>query len=249
MISAISVRQITTIIGLGIAAIIGVICAIVIFKRDPHYNANRFTSLAYLNLTIAFFINVIYVLINIEEVVAFLHRIANLFGIIAIIFLFLSAMYLSEGEKSLRSSRMMIIVVNVLLGLGILFSPGVKVFTGETALPGSEQYIEWDVLFFLFATIPMYFTLSATCYYYLKVWREIPSNTPAKNACSLIIIGTILLGFSHFLIVIPHMLRTLITEISTLVLIANFGSIGVLVGILLVFWGYRTTISGKNSSI
>ncbi|MFX1508459.1 MAG: hypothetical protein ACFFDC_20455 [Promethearchaeota archaeon] len=249
MISAISTRQITTIIGLGVAAIIGVICTIVIFKRDPRYNANRFTSLAYLSLTIAFSINVIYVLIILEEVVSFLHRLTNLFGIIGVSFLFLSAMYLSEGDESLRSNRMIIIAFNALFGLSIMFSPGVKVFTGETALPGSEQFIEWDVLFFFLATIPIYITLLTAFYYYLKIWKEIPSNTPAKWACSLIIIGTIFLGFSHFLIVIPHILRTMITEISTLVLIANVGSIGVLIGILLIFWGYRTTVSVQNGSI
>ena len=248
MISAISARQITTITGLGFAAIIGVICAIVIYKRDPHYRANRFTSLAYLSFTIAFSINVIYVLITLEDVVAFLHRLTNLFGVIGVSFLFLSAMYLSEGDESLRSNRMMVITFNALFGLTIIFSPGVKVFTGETALPGSEQFIEWDVLFFFLATIPIYFTLLISCYYYLKIWKEIPSNAPAKWACSLIIIGTILLGFSHFFIVIPHILRTMITEISTLVLIANVGSIGALIGILLVFWGYRTTVSGQNSS-
>ncbi len=240
-------RQFFTIAGLGFAAIIGIICAVVIYKRDPHYHANRFTSLAYLCLAMAFIINVIYVLIINEEVVSFLHRLTNLFGITAVSFLFLSAMYLSEGDRSLNSYRMLIIVFNTLLGLGILFSPGITVFTGESALPGSEQYIKWDLIFFLLATMPMYITLLISSLYYLKIWREIPSNNPVKISCSLIIIGTILLGFSHFLIVIPHMLSTLIPELNILVLIANIGSIGVLIGILLVFWGYRTTVSGKNN--
>ena len=249
MITVLSARQMFSIFGLGLAAIIEVCCAIAIIKRDPHYQVNRFTGLAYISLAIALISNITYVFIFEKAIVAFLHRVTNFFGIITAIFLFLSAMYISEGPESIQSYRMVLVVLDIILGLLLFFSPDVTVYTGETALPGSEQFIEWGGMFFLLATIPIYLSLFFACYYYLQVWREVPSDrSKIKRASSLIILGTLLLGISHFSIVIPHILRPIINDVATLVLTSNLGSVGVLIASLLIFGGFRTRISESNQS-
>ncbi|MFX0183940.1 MAG: hypothetical protein ACFE95_12725 [Candidatus Hodarchaeota archaeon] len=244
--TALSSRQIVAIFALGFGGIIELYCGSAVLLRDPQNQANRFTSLAYLSLALAMGFNVIYVLLTDDPFVSILHRITVLFSIVAGSFLFLSALYISEGYESFKSYRIMIIAFNMICSISILVIPGVIVYTGETALPGSEQFIEWSIIFFLFAALPIYLTLSGTCYYYLKVWIEVPFDSPIKQACLLVTLGTIFLGLSHFLIIVPHILISEMIKINTLVLIGNLGSVGALIASLFIFLGYRTKILRKS---
>ncbi len=242
MITVFSSRQLIVVVAFSIAAIFEVFCSIRILKRDPHYQGNRFTSIAYLGLTMSLIISMMYVIITDKAIVELLQRFINLFNIIAAILLFMSAMYISEGAESLRSYRMSIIVGDLLFGLLLLLIPGVTVFPKDITVPEGEQLIEWSTLYFIGAIVPLYFTLLVTCYYYGKVWMDIPSESPIKRACFLIMLGTIILGLGHFLLVIPLSFRRMINEITSLSFTA-IGSVGVLVSSLLIFIGYRTRIS------
>ena len=246
MIPPLSFRQIFIVIAFGLAVIFELICAILVLKRDPHYHGNRLTFLAYLSLSMTLSLSASYVIITDMTIVEILHRFAKVFTIITVVLLFLTAMYFSEGPESLRSYRMVIIAIDLLVGLFIFIAPGISVFLSTNGSNGSEVLIRWDFLFFLEATMPLYFTVLLTCYYYQKVWTDIPSDSPIKNACFSIMVGTALLGLSHFLLVIPLFLRTLMPNINALSFTA-IGSIGVLVASLFIFLGYRTKISEKSS--
>ncbi|MFX0210902.1 MAG: hypothetical protein ACFFDT_33290, partial [Candidatus Hodarchaeota archaeon] len=122
----------------------------------------------------------------------------------------------------------------------------VFVFPRDLAVPEGEQLIEWSTSYFLVAIVPLYFTLVLACYYYGKVWRDIPPESPIKHACLLIMTGTALLGLSHFFLVIPLRFRGMIDEIISLGFTA-IGSFGILTSSLLIFLGYKTRISDKSS--
>ncbi|UCG02689.1 MAG: hypothetical protein JSW11_01600 [Candidatus Heimdallarchaeota archaeon] len=242
MIAAFSSRQLFIVVTFSIAAIFEIFCSFMVLKRDPHYQGNRFTSIAYLGLTIGLIISAMYVIITDRGLVEILQRFINLFNIITVILLFLSAMYISEGDESLRSYRMIIIVVDLFFGLLLIVLPGVTVFPKDIAVPEGEQLIEWSTPYFIGAIVPLYLTLCLTCYYYGKVWRDIPSESPIKRACFLIMIGTAILGLGHFLLVIPLVFRRAIDEIILLGF-TSIGSVGILISSLLIFLGYRTRIS------
>ncbi|MFX0123110.1 MAG: hypothetical protein ACFFAE_05690 [Candidatus Hodarchaeota archaeon] len=246
MIAAFSSRQLFIVVTFSIAAIFEIFCSIMVLKRDPYYQGNRFTSIAYLGLTMSLIISAMYVIITDKGIVELLQRFINLSNIITVILLFLSAMYISEGDESLQSNKIIIIIGDLILGLLLLVLPGVTVFPKDIAVPEGEQLIEWSTPYFLGAVVPLYFTLTVTCYYYGKVWRDIPSESPIKRACFLIMIGTAILGLAHFLLVIPLSFRRMIDEITSLGFTA-IGSVGVLVSSLLIFLGYRTRISDKST--
>ncbi|MFX0211389.1 MAG: hypothetical protein ACFFDT_35755 [Candidatus Hodarchaeota archaeon] len=246
MIAAFSTRQIFVVVTFSIAAVFEIFCSIMVLKRDPHYQGNRFTSMAYLGLTISLVISAMYTIITDKGTVELLQRFINLFNLITALLLFLSAMYISEGYESLRSYRMSIIVCDIFIGLLLLVLPGVTVYPKDLTVPKGEQLIEWSTSYFFGAIIPLYFTLIVTCYYYGKVWKDIPSESPIKRACFLIMIGTAILGLGHFLLVIPLGFRHVLDEIASLGFTA-IGSVGVLVSSLLIFLGYRTRISDMST--
>ncbi|MFX0052031.1 MAG: hypothetical protein ACFE8U_12150, partial [Candidatus Hermodarchaeota archaeon] len=174
-----------------------------------------------------------------------LHRMTNFFVIIGTIFLFLAAMFISGGNELLKSYRMILPIITVIAGVLLFVLTGVTVYTGETALPGSEQFIEWDLLFFAAAALPIYILVIGTFHYYYSVYKDIPPDMfPIKRAIGFILIGIVLLGICHFLLVVPHVLLD-VFPLSTLSLMGNIGSIGVLVGSFIIFWGFRTKISEK----
>ncbi|MFX0182122.1 MAG: hypothetical protein ACFE95_03475 [Candidatus Hodarchaeota archaeon] len=137
-----------------------------------------------------------------------------------------------------------IVVADLLLGFYLIVSPGITVFTGNNT-SGEEQLIMWNGFFFFEATFLLYITNILTCYYYLKIWRDVPSDSPIRRASSFIIGGTFLLPVSHFLLAFPLVLRSTNIEINTLGFTA-LGSIGVLLASLFITMGYRTKISDRK---
>ncbi|MFX0172262.1 MAG: hypothetical protein ACFE9L_10095 [Candidatus Hodarchaeota archaeon] len=240
-----SSRQLASIAGLGAGVVLELLCAILVIKRDINFRGNQFTALAYLNIAIGVFINVIYVFVLDPAIVGLLHRMTNFFVIIGTIFLFLAAMFIYGGNELLKSFRMILPAIAFIVGLLLFVLPGVFVYTGETALPGSEQFIKWDLSFFAAAASPIYMLVIGTFHYYYSVYKDIPPDMfPIKRAIGLILIGIVLLGVCHFLLVVPHVLLD-VFPLSMLSLIGNIGSIGVLVGSFTIFWGFRTRISEK----
>ncbi|MFX0185283.1 MAG: hypothetical protein ACFE95_19550 [Candidatus Hodarchaeota archaeon] len=240
-----STRQLASIAGLGAGVILELLCSILVIKRDINFRGNQFTALAYLNIAIGVFINVIYVFVLDPIIVGFLHKMTNFFVIIGTVFLFLAAMFIYGGNELLKSYRMILPVIAVTAGVLLFTLPGVIVYTGETALPGSEQFIEWDLPFFTAAALPIYVLVIGTFHYYYSVYKDIPPDMfPIKRAIGFILIGIVLLGVCHFLLVVPHVLLNVLS-IPTLSLIGNVGSVGVLVGSFIIFWGFRTRISEK----
>jgi len=235
-----STRQIAVTIAFGLALVFELSCALLILKRDSKNYSNRFTSVAYLCLSVALGLSVSYVIITDETIVTLLQRLANSLNVITAIFLFLAAMYISEGYESFKSYRMVIVVFDLFMSLFLLITPGITVVS-VNELPGSEQLIKWDILFFLEATIPLYFTLALACYYYLKVRTDLSDDSPVKRVCTLILIGTVLLGVSHFLLVLPLFIRSLIIDYNSIPL-TIVGAIGVLISSLFITQGYRTKI-------
>ena len=247
MIMEISSRQLVTVIGLGIAIVIELLCALLVFRRDPHFRGNQFTSAAYLSLSLALSFNTIYVFLIETSLIGILHRLADLFAIIGTIFIFLSAMFISEGSSSFKSHRMILPLIGIIAGLSLFLLPNntsLIIYAGENQLPNTEQFIEWDLAFFGAAAIPIYLIVIGAFYYYYKVYRDIPKEIPMKSALLFILIGTIVLGVSHFLLVVPHILLD-VFPVTSLVLIGNIGSIGVLFGSVIIFLGFRTRISEK----
>ena len=102
MIPTLSSQQFFTVVVLGSATIFNLYSAIMVLKRNPHYIENRFSSLAYLNLAIALTLCVVNVLIIDEVMIAIVCSIATFFGMLTVVFLFLAAMCISEGNKSLH---------------------------------------------------------------------------------------------------------------------------------------------------
>jgi len=236
-----STRQLAVTIAFGLALVFELSCALLILKRDSKNYSNRFTSVAYLCLSAALGLSVSYVLITDITIVTLLQRLANSLNVITAILLFLAALYISEGFESFKSYRMVIVVIDLFISLYLLITPGITVFS-VNALPGSEQLIKWDTLFFLEATIPLYFTLALACYYYLKVRADLSDDSPVKHATALILIGTVLLGVSHFLLSLPLFIRSLIIDYNSIPLTV-VGAIGVLISSLFITQGYRTKIT------
>ncbi|UCE14598.1 MAG: hypothetical protein JSV04_05310, partial [Candidatus Heimdallarchaeota archaeon] len=131
------------------------------------------------------------------------------------------------------------------LGFSLIIFPIGAIFSIECVLAGSGQLIKYCDLLFLLAVSLLAFTLIPTCYYYNKIWREIPSDSPIKRASFLIIVGTVLIGLSYSLLITPQIFKSMFM-INTVAIIVNIGSIGVLIASIFIFLGYRTKITDEG---
>ncbi|MFX0052487.1 MAG: hypothetical protein ACFE8U_14470, partial [Candidatus Hermodarchaeota archaeon] len=82
MLMELSSRQLVTVAGLGVGVVLELLCSFLVIKRDINFRGNQFTALAYLNIAIGVFINVIYVFVLDPGIVGLLHRMTNFFVII-----------------------------------------------------------------------------------------------------------------------------------------------------------------------
>ena len=246
MILALNSQQVFTVVVLGLAIIFNLYSAMMVFNRNPRYNGNRFTSLAYLNLAIALTLCVFNVLMFDEVTVAIFCSIAIFFGMLTFHFLFLAVMCISEGDKSLHSYRIIIVVMNFLIGSSLILLFLLPVFPFDWVLPGSNQLIRLNDLYFLLAGVSLSVTLIPICYYYMKIWRGLPPDSSIKQASALIMLGTALIGLSYLLLLTPQIFKSILM-LNLLVLCVNFGSIGVLAASLIINSGYRIGKTKKRS--
>ena len=249
MLLELSSRQIFNVTGLGIGAIITSLCGYLVFKRNPNDYGNRLTSLGYLSIVLGIITNIAYVLLTDKNLISFLHRLSVPCAVIASSFLFLAALYISEGEEMFNSSKLIILIINLLIVSILLIIPGVTVHTEIDALPATNQFIEWSIFFYIPATIPVYIILSFTAYYYIKIWKDIPSTSTMKLAFLHILSGTIFLGVSHFLLTFPHLLWHYTTDIGLLITLGNSGAVFGGIAAIVIYIGYRRRIIADKSEV
>ncbi|UCE12214.1 MAG: hypothetical protein JSV04_08400, partial [Candidatus Heimdallarchaeota archaeon] len=85
MIHTLSSQQYFTIMVLGLAILFNLFSTLMVLKRNPRDNGNRFTSLAYLSFAIALTLYIVSVLIIDEAMIVILSSVATFFGMLAVI--------------------------------------------------------------------------------------------------------------------------------------------------------------------
>jgi len=239
IVAELSSRKLFSLFFLGIGFLFGVISSYLVYRKNPNYKGNQFTSLAFLLMGIASLTNMVYTFSDNELFVEILHRTTIIEAFLGCVFLFTAANFIYMGNTALSHRRKIILTVfSVIISITLLVLPGVTIYLDEL---GVDQFIVWTLPYYAIAGITTYIMSFGAIYEYHKILKDIPAFSQMKKALYVIISGIVVLVFGHFFMTVPHILLDEF-DISTLRLIGNLGSMGIFLGFILIFIGFNTKV-------